>query len=123
MSEFWKLFIDDERVPNDVTWGASYKENEDYRDGTWVIARDWAEVFELISTFGMPNVISFDHDLGKNKLTGYEITKHLCNLDMDASDKYSFPSDFSFLIHSKNPVGAENIRTYLENYLNFRKEI
>jgi hypothetical protein len=40
----WKLFIDDERNPMDVKWGP-WQDQELYRDGEWVIARNWHEVF------------------------------------------------------------------------------
>lgn len=110
----YSLFIDDERDPIDVAWG-TWQERELYRTGDWLIARNWTEVLELVITFGMPNLISFDHDLGDNTLNGYEIAKRLCDLIMDA--KYELSSDFRFLVHSKNPVGAENIRCYMENFL------
>lgn len=117
----WNLFIDDERDPIDVTWG-SYNELEKYRNMDWIIARSWSEVCTLILTFGMPIMISFDHDLGKNQNTGYDITKKLVDLAMDAPDKYSFPPDFEYLIHSKNPVGAENIKMYLHGFFNTLKK-
>jgi hypothetical protein len=110
----YSLFIDDERDPVDVAWG-TWQERELYRTGDWIIARNWPETLELIINFGMPNLISFDHDLGNDTINGYEISKRLCDFIMDA--KYILPEDFRFLVHSKNPVGAENIRCYMENFL------
>lgn len=111
----WNLFIDDERNPIDVKWG-SYEEIYNYTHSDWIIARNWDETFEYITTMGIPNVISFDHDLGENQKTGYDITKKLVEFAIDDPNNYSFPSDFKYLIHSKNPVGEKNIRMYLQGF-------
>jgi hypothetical protein len=109
----YALFIDDERDPIHVTWGSTVDQIM-YMDGDWIIARNWDEVLEIVVSLGFPKMISFDHDLGENELTGYEITKKLVDMAMDG---VRVPSDFEFRVHSKNPVGAENIRAYLENFL------
>jgi hypothetical protein len=107
------LFIDDERNPIDVTWG-TWQDQALYRDGEWIIARNWFEVLEIVVSFGLPSMISFDHDLGENEKTGYEIAQKLCDMIMDGID---LPENFEFRVHSKNPVGAENIRNYMNNFL------
>lgn len=112
----YSLFIDDERDPINVKWGVTWQENAMYRDDAWIIARDLSEVSEIILSMGMPHTISFDHDLGEGKSTGHDIVKMLVNLSLDSPDKYSFPDNFRYFVHSKNPVGAENIRKYLINY-------
>lgn len=109
----YNLFIDDERVPLDIKWG-SWQDQALYRDNDWVIARNWFEVLEIILAFGFPKLISFDHDLGKNEMTGYEIAKKLGDLIMDG---IKLPTDFAYMVHSKNPVGSENIRKYMNNFL------
>jgi hypothetical protein len=114
----WNLFIDDERNPIDVTWG-SWQDQEFYRDGDWVIARNWNEVLELVVSLGFPSLISFDHDLGDGEKTGYEIAQKLCNIVMDGA---RLPDNFDFRVHSKNPVGAENIRAYMSNFIKFNRE-
>lgn len=111
----WKLFIDDERNPIDVKWG-DWKDQALYRDEEWFIARNWAEVSELIISLGFPQMISFDHDLGENERTGYEIAQKLCNMIMDGIE---IPRGFEFRVHSKNPVGSENIRGYMNNFLKY----
>lgn len=101
----WKLFIDDERYPPD--------------DGTeYVICRNLNDVKREIENRGMPMFITFDHDLGEDEPTGYDIVKHLCELDMD--NIHTFPDDFDFYVHSQNVSGAENIRCYMNNYLKFK---
>ena len=98
----YKMFIDDERDPPN--------------DGTaWVVCRSYHDVFWRIDFEGFPSFISFDHDLGDD-LTGYDIAKEIVNLDIDF-DGNQIPDDFSFYVHSQNPVGAENIRQYLNGYL------
>jgi hypothetical protein len=107
----YPLFIDDERFPPD--------------DGQeWRIARNQTEVTSIIGEFGPPNFISFDHDLGEKEPTGYDIAKKLVAGDLGELGGTEFerglPTDFSFYVHSQNPIGAANIRTLLVNYLTFR---
>lgn len=109
----YKLFIDDERFPPD--------------DGTeWVICRSFYDLGNILYDKGFPNFISFDHDLGENQKTGYDIVKYLVMLDMDTESgniptwtkhKMTFPTDFKFYVHSQNPVGKKNIEEYLTSYL------
>lgn len=109
----YNLFIDDERVPMDVKW-STWQDQSLYRDSDWVIARNWLDVLEIVVTFGFPNLISFDHDLGDGEKTGYEIAQKLCDMIMDGM---KLPEDFVYMVHSKNPVGAENISRYMDNFL------
>lgn len=106
----YRLFLDDERMPPN--------------DGhEWVIARNINDVIDIIENMGMPDYISFDHDLGENWIvtgTGYHVAKHL--VDLDLYTDYKFPEKFSYYVHSQNPVGKKNIETYLDNYLRFKKE-
>jgi len=106
---YW-LFIDDERYPP-----------RDSRN--WYIARDWEDVMMYLRTHGMPSGISFDHDLGKDQHTGYDIAKFLVDLDMSNDSNFNLPAEFSFYVHSQNPIGAENIQRYLDNYLSQRNNI
>jgi hypothetical protein len=110
----YNLFIDDERNPIHVKWG-SWQDQALYRDDEWIIARNWNEVLELVVSLGFPNMISFDHDLGDDEITGYEIAQKLANMVMDGTAE--LPAGFEFRVHSKNPVGGENIRRYMENFL------
>jgi hypothetical protein len=114
----YRLFIDDERAPLDVKWG-TVGERRLYREEEWFIARNWTEVLELIVSLGMPHTISFDHDLGDNQPTGYDIAKRIADLIMNA--QYELDPEFLVLVHSKNPVGAENIRQYMKNFLSAYK--
>lgn len=104
----YSLFIDDERLPP-------------RNDGRiWHIARDWEDVMMCLRIHGMPVYISFDHDLGDAKHTGYDIAKFLVELDMNNDGDFALPENFDYYVHSQNPIGKENIEKYLDNYLRFR---
>ena len=103
----WNLFLDDERYPP--------------KDGqNWAIARTMEDVLMYLRQNGMPSFISFDHDLGDKEPTGYDIAKFLVGLDMSSDNDYKFSKDFSYYVHSQNPVGKANIEGYLDNYMRVR---
>jgi len=119
------LFLDDERVPSDVTWVHIERTTE------WEIVRSFNEAVDWVLKNGVPNVISFDHDLGYEAFdtnehgivvvtdsteckSGYDFAKWLVNYDLEEN---VFPKNFQFTVHSMNPVGARNIMALLNNYL------
>jgi hypothetical protein len=111
----WNLFIDDERTPEQVTWG-----NEAfYQRYPWVIARTIEEMKREIYARGFPDFISFDHDLNDNQPTGKDCANWLINYDID-SDRSKIPDNFQFFVHSKNPIGKQNIEGLLNEYLAYR---
>jgi hypothetical protein len=102
------LFLDDERHPP--------------RDGyDWKIVTNFDQAVKYITERGVPNYMSFDHDLGEDSKTGYEFVKWLVEADMDSGGKL-IPSDFSYYVHSQNPIGAANIRGYLSSYLDVKRK-
>jgi hypothetical protein len=101
------LYLDDIRTP--VT------------PSDWQICRSYEEAVTYCTVFGCPSLISFDHDLGDEVPTGYDLAKWLVELDLDADGKF-IPRDFTFNVHSANPVGAENIKGVLNRYLAFRDD-
>lgn len=103
----WNLFIDDERFPPN-----------DGRD--WVIARNIKEVKEAIAGLGFPGHISFDHDLGENQATGFNIARWM--IDEDQNYGHVISTDLTFYVHSQNPVGKENIESLMNSYLKFKSE-
>lgn len=96
----YRLFIDDIREPIDLDWR---------------IARTSADAIALLETLGCPHEISFDHDLGGDD-TAMLVVRRLIDLDLDAGGTFIAP-DFSYSIHSANPVGRENIRGLLDQYV------
>ena len=119
----YKLYLDDIRVPTD-----SYKTINE----SWVIVRSYADFVAKITADGLPEIVSFDHDLSDEHVcdyilnvrssgvidynkysekTGMSCAKWLVEYCMDNNAKLP-----EFFIHSANPVGAENIRSYLDSY-------
>ena len=118
-----KLFLDDIRVPYDVfktTINPIFENNED-----WVVVRDYHQFVNYITKFGLPDFISFDHDLSYdhyleenqsdieyvklNEKTGYDAAKWLINYCVE--NELHLPK---FYVHSANPVGKQNIISDLE---------
>ena len=101
----YKLFIDDEREPAKIKF--------DY------IARDYKETMKLFNRHGCPSYISFDHDLGTRSKTGFDIVKDMVERDLDKKGRW-IPKNFTYDVHSANPVGKKNIQGLLDNYLEKR---
>lgn len=114
------LFLDDERVPKDVTW--LLFNGSKYWSVDWEIVRSFEEAKKWVLKYGFPEYISFDHDLGlmhyandySDEKTGYHFAKWLVEYDLDTN---TMPNNFKFMVHSKNTVGAENIKKLLQNYM------
>lgn len=113
------LWVDDMRNPNDPKWLFDVIEAIVYPDRmpniVWV--KNYDEFVEYIDSKGLPDIICFDHDLGEygeNERNGFTCAKYLVDYcmanNLDAPDVYS---------QSSNPVGAENILTYINNYKKF----
>lgn len=114
-----KLYLDDIRTP---------------KTDCWEIVRTYDEFVKYIETNGVPDVISFDHDLAKehtkyyfengghenppnplnqqfNEKTGYDAAKWLC--------EYCWTNGLplpEWNVHSANPVGSDNIKFLLNNF-------
>ena len=121
-----KLFLDDIRNPYDVfklTVNPLYEHDSD-----WVIVRDYYQFISAINKFGLPKYVSFDHDLSYDaylpsnqegdinygslkEKTGYDACIWLCEYCLDLGKDIP-----EYSVHSANPVGAENIKRYLENF-------
>lgn len=118
------LFLDDERVPDKVTW-AHFP-----REGMMTIARNYDQFVHCITYNGMPTFVCFDHDLAEahylayhmenvektgpvdygSEKTGYDCAKWL--VDYCAEHGHKFPQ---YVVHSMNPAGRERIIGYIEN--------
>lgn len=116
----YKLYLDDLRYPD--------------LHPDWRIARNYHDAVWMVTNYGMPYFISFDHDLAYDhyipdtlgnpgnsltpkEFTGLDFAKWLCNYIMDNDVNLD---EFGYWVHSANPVGAENIRRYMENFLRDR---
>lgn len=132
----YNLFLDDVRIPQDVL---EYSNNNAYRIESWVVVRSYDEFVDYILKNGMPNLVSFDHDLADQyhrpsmydsdgqyvkfhlmdeyrEKTGYDCAKWLVERCMDNEVKLP-----KYLVHSMNPVGNKNIQSILDNYSKFEQ--
>jgi len=125
-----RLYLDDVRTPKDP--------NNEWVDGIpqWQVVRSYDEFVAHIRLNGLENyeVISLDHDLGKqameeyynnvhpnyslnydnivNEKTGYDAAKWLVAESMRT--EIPLPAVY---VHSANPIGSANIMGYINNYL------
>ncbi len=100
----YTMFIDDIREP---------KKKYD------VICRSTEETLNTMIVKGCPNYISFAHDLGGDD-NAMKIVKFMVERDLGNSGNF-IPSDFSWNVHSANPVGAANINGYLKSYFKSKR--
>jgi len=103
----YRLFIDDERL-------AALKNGE-----MILIVRNFEEAVEIMESLGCPEFISFDHDLGEESKTGYDIAKWIVEKDMDEDQEF-IPDEFEYYVHSQNPIGKSNIEGLLNSYIKQR---
>lgn len=103
----YSLFLDDERTP---------KTKAPY--GEWVVCRSFDIAIEYImDTMEYPMYISFDHDLGENQKTGYDFVKWFVD-DWDSFRATKTVESFPECnYHTANPVGRDNMKAYIDNYL------
>ncbi|KFF29696.1 hypothetical protein IQ37_04605 [Chryseobacterium piperi] len=93
----------------------------------WYIVRNYQEFVKRILEDGLPDMISFDHDLADihyfdvdisefAEKTGCDCAKWLIEYCMD--HQMNLPEFYS---HSMNPVGRDNMMNLLENFKNHQK--
>lgn len=114
-----KLFLDDIRSPKDAIGLVPSHMNQFYWSNDWDVVRSHDEFVEFIKNNGVPDFVSFDHDLAdehykdleaSHEKTGYESAKWLVDYCVD--NGVGLPE---YQVHSANPVGKKNIEVYLEN--------
>jgi hypothetical protein len=131
-----KLYLDDVRMPRHSYPAMSRRAGTEasvYQNDDWNIVRTYDEFVNWIKQNGLPDLISFDHDLADEHIqyyfdngghrnppnpqettftekTGYDCAKWL--VDYCVENNKSLPD---YLVHSANPVGGLNILTYLNN--------
>lgn len=112
------IFLDDERNIDDVTW-IQYPEYTNV-----LVARNKKEFNELLPKSNLNEYLfSFDHDIqcfeNGNEITGYTLAKELCYYILDNQLEIS---ELNYIVHSKNPIGANNITAFIETFKNFYGE-
>lgn len=102
----YTLFLDDLRDPA-ITY-------PDADVSCWIVCRNYEEAVASVIVNGAPSMILFDHDLGDGP-TGLDFAKWLIDQHLDGN--HAIPAGFDYYVHSMNPIGAENIRQLLKNFL------
>ena len=127
----YRLFLDDIRNPADVKW-------IQLPLAPWVIVRKYEDCVKVIEQRGLPEFITFDHDLADvhyeifakflkgaasydelyancKEKTGYHCAKWLVDYCLDNDKKLP-----TFVVHSMNSVGSQNITSLLNNFKKFQ---
>lgn len=117
-----KLFLDDNRVPYDVfknTIDPIYENNNE-----WSIVKNYGEFVNTILESGLPEIISFDHDLSQN----HYLPENQSNIDYNnLKDRTGYDAALWLIgycrmnninlpivkVHSSNPEGKKNIEKVL----------
>lgn len=118
----YNIFLDDVRVPTDVTW-ADVPIDQHYS-----VVRNYNEFTNLIMLRGLPKFVCYDHDLADShyryglkhdiipyseykERTGYDCAKWLVAYCADRNIKHP-----PYVVHSLNPEGKKNIEAYINSY-------
>jgi hypothetical protein len=111
------LWLDDDTIcrnPNNlmpkstVTWKENYFLPE-YQGLSLIWVKTYQEFVYCITKNGLPQMISFDNDLGR-QLEGKDCAKWLFAYLVDTN--YPFPT-YDISVHSANPVAAQEISNIL----------
>lgn len=113
------LFLDDVRYPIEVY---HYTKQDIFLRKDWHIVRNYDQFVNRILEKGIPEIISFDHDLADEhylkqdsneyiEKTGYDCAKWLVEYCLDHQTELP-----QFYCHSMNPIGKENILHLLKNF-------
>ena len=129
-----KLFLDDVRIPKDAIGLVPSKYNQFYWENDWIVVKNYDEFVQYILLNGLPDFVSFDHDLADfhydfkpedyDNMSEEEMILKFGSMEKTGLDCSKFLVDYcieydkelpSYLVHSANPSGKENIEKYLEN--------
>lgn len=118
------LYLDDVRTPTETLPNSH----------PWVVVRNYDDFVDHINTHGIPDVISFDHDLADEhmadyyaqmlkqnyQIPSYEHFKEKTGLDcarylIRFSERTGQPIK-TCIVHSHNPVGSENIMKEINGF-------
>lgn len=128
------LFLDDVREPRDAF---EYTQQDMFKTETWDVVRNYQEFVGKIEKYGLPDIISFDHDLADEhhvpseywnsweasenyqkqrendykEKTGYDCAKWLVEYCLD--NECQLPATYC---HSMNPIGKAKIESLLRQF-------
>lgn len=122
------LYLDDLRTPSAVIEGYE----------PFVVVRNYDQFVSHIKTYGIPALISFDHDLADEHMrdwykhqargieqvsyedftekTGLDCMKFLCKTIQDAKENGHYFFMPAIRVHSANPMGSQNILSYAHSF-------
>lgn len=127
------LYLDDVREPSD---SLVYLDERLYARTDWVVVRNYNEFVSYIINNGIPDVISFDHDLADSHYTpeefwsDYEKSKEWQEKQIHTEqtgegcikwlleyyNEYKIDKVPHIMCHSQNPVGADKIMKISESF-------
>jgi len=119
-----KLYLDDERIPYD---SFSYCKNDIYKKIDWDIVKNYELFVDYILKNGLPELISFDHDLAKEHYK-YAMANHIPYLEFKIKTGYHCllwlifyckENNFNLpkiLIHTMNAEGCLNMKNLIDSY-------
>ncbi len=120
-----KLFLDDYRQPEELNAISQYKDPIYADNDDWVVVKSYDEFVKTIEEQGVPELVSFDHDLADmhygittfdyntiEEKTGYHCAKWL--IDYCIEKKIPYPK---YEVHSFNVVGSKNIEMLIQNFI------
>jgi len=125
------LFLDDHRQPEDVSLYCHSSFADFYRKTDWKVVRNYDDFVKFIEDNGLPEIISFDHDLADihydistfkesflyHEKTGYDCCRWL--VDYCLANNLELPKCY---IHSQSTVGSKRIQEEIESFQR-KKEI
>ena len=139
----YKLFLDDLRMPKDayiyprrcelgvIIKSQNLKNFSGIDDNDWVIVRNYKDFVSIIENAGLPDVVSFDHDLHEEHIKHYyKVTqnigvieygnfkektgKHCAEYLVQEWKKRNKPKPIKTFVHSANKYGQINIKEVLK---------
>lgn len=112
-----KLYLDDIRVPKTEGWD---------------IVRNYDEFVFWIRLNGVPDEVSFDHDLAEisyNPTNGSQKFEYYEKTGLDAAKwlgQHCIEKNIPFPkwnVHSANPIGKANIEAYIKNVIKHQNKL
>jgi len=147
MKQPYNLFLDDIRMPKDawiyprrneqkqIISGQSLEQISGIPNDNWEIVRSYDQFVAMIEKNGIPDVVSFDHDLSEEHLDHYfDVTsktgkihydelkiktgKHCAEFLVDKLKNLGDDVNIKTFVHSANFWGAKEIRETLTSLIN-----
>jgi hypothetical protein len=99
------LFVDDVRNPADVLNYLNYENSDIYRKEGWITVRSHDDFMKHVEEKGIPNFVSYDHNMDDGSYTPLEISSHDSISDLDL---------FKNIENSKEKIGIHCLASLSE---------